>query len=132
MMYPRKRVNFSSSMFHHIAERHLVYVSANGHEMPMYVAVGQPYFPAQAEEMKSKAGCLVLTCDDPDLATELHGDDEMEALVAALEYLELFLINVVQVGGGSLRTVAGAPFDASGSPLLRASRALLSKKRASG
>jgi hypothetical protein len=115
------------SRFMPIAARDLVLVRADGYQMPVYVAVGAPYSPAKADEMKQYAGCLVLTCDEPDLATEIYGADEMEALIAALEFIESFLRRLVVESGGQLRGSDGHPFDPAGSTLLKESRQLQSR-----
>ncbi len=74
------------------------------------------------------AGCEVLTYDDPDLATEVCGRDEMEALSVALNFLELYLINVVEKTSGKLRNADGSPVDPLGSIFLKESRAIVAKK----
>jgi hypothetical protein len=121
-----------SKSFRPVAVRELVHVSKDGYELPVYLAVSAPYFPAETEGMEAYAGCLVQTCDDPDLAVEMFGADEMEALLAGLEYIELFLANVLKVGdGGELRTTSGQPFDPSGSVLLKESRRRRANRRTS-
>lgn len=107
-----------------IASRQLVFVGPDSYEMPVHVAIGAPYTPARAEELKGYAGCLVLTTDDPALATEVFGADEMEALIAGLEFIESFLTKLAAMGGGRLTTVDGKPFDPAGSVLLKQSREL--------
>lgn len=102
-----------------IAERDLIFVGSDGHQTSIHVAVGAPYANAITAGMEKYAGCLVLTCDDPELTTEMFGEDEMEALVAALEFIESFLQNLVRVYGGKLTTPDGAPFDPAGSVLLK-------------
>ena len=98
--------------------------------MPIHVAIGAPYAEAEAEEAKGRAGCLVLTCDDPDLTTEITGADEMEALLAGLEFLQSFLVNLESIGGGKLKALDGSPFDPNGSILLQESRAIQARKNA--
>jgi hypothetical protein len=111
-----------------IAERDLILVGSDGYEMPVHVAVGAPYEPADAKEMEGYAGCQVLACDDSRLATEVLGADKMEALVAALEFIESFLKQMVVEAGGPLKTIEGQHFDPSGSALLKASRRLQSRR----
>lgn len=105
-----------------IAERDLIFFGFDGHQIPIHVAVGAPYANAKTKGMEKYAGCLVLTCEDPELATEMFGEDEMEALVAALEFIELFLRNLVRVHEGKLTTPNGTPFDPAGSMLLQECR----------
>jgi hypothetical protein len=112
-----------------IASRDLIFVGPDGYEMPIHVAISAPYAEAVAQEMKGQAACLVLTCDDPDLATEITGADEMEALLAGLEFLQSFLVNLATTGKGSLKTVDGLPFDHDGSIQLQEFRAIQARKR---
>lgn len=111
-----------------IAERDLIFVGSDGYQMPIHVAVGAPYSNARTEGMEKYAACLVLTCDDPELTTEMFGGDEMEALVAALEFIESFLQNLVRVYDGKLTTPDGTPFDPAGSMLLQETRKRASRK----
>ncbi|MCW7541277.1 hypothetical protein OOT46_26045 [Aquabacterium sp. A7-Y] len=107
-----------------VASRDLIFVGPDQYEMSVHVAIGAPYTPAQAEDMKGYAGCLVLTCDDPTLATEIHGADEMEALMAGLDFIESFLKRLAVEGKGRLKTLDGLPFDPNGSALLQQQREL--------
>jgi hypothetical protein len=113
-----------------IASRNLIFVGPTGYEMPIHVAISAPYAEAKAEEAKGRAGCLVVTCDDPDLTTEITGADEMEALLAGLEFLQSFLVNLESIGGGKLKALDGSPFDPNGSILLQESRAIQARKNA--
>lgn len=113
-----------------IAARNLIFIGPDGHEMPIHVAISAPYAEAKAEEARGEAGCLVLTCDDADLATEITGVDEMEALLAGLEFLQSFLVNLESMSGGTLKALDGSPFDANGSILLQESRAIQARKNA--
>jgi hypothetical protein len=113
-----------------IATRNLIFVGPTGYEMPIHIAISAPYAEAKAEEAKGEAGCLVLTCDDPDLTTEITGADEMEALLAGLEFLQSFLVNLESIGGGKLKALDGSPFDPNGSILLQESRAIQARKTA--
>ncbi|CAN7442273.1 hypothetical protein LJR118_002928 [Acidovorax sp. LjRoot118] len=108
-------------------ERDLIFVGSDGYQMPIHVAVGAPYANARTEGMEKYAACLFLTCDDPELTTEIFGGDEMEALAAALEFIESFLQKLVRVYGGKLTTPDGTPFDPAGSMLLKESRRLASR-----
>lgn len=112
-----------------IASRSLIFIGPDGYEMPIHVAISAPCAEAKAEEAKGEAGCLVLTCDDPDLATEITGVDEMEALLAGLEFLQSFLVNLEAIGGGALKALDGSTFDANGSILLQESRAIQARKK---
>jgi len=116
--------------FSAIASRDLLFVSQDGVKRPMHVAVGRPYFPAEEPEMRMQnyAGCKVLTCDDPDLAVEVIGADQMEALSAALEYLTLFLRKLSQESGGELLNQNGTRFDPDGSPFFRQFRKFNERK----
>ena len=119
----------SAARFVSIASRDLIFVGPAGYEMPIHVAIGAPYAEAKAEEAKGEAGCLVLTCDDPDLTTEITGADEMEALLAGLEFLQSFLVNLESIGG-KLKAVDGSPFDPNGSILLQEFRAIQARRNA--
>jgi hypothetical protein len=110
-----------------MAQRDLILVRPDGYQMPIHVAVGAPYAKATSEGMEDHAACLVLTCDEPDLATEVFGQDEMEALTAGLEFIETFLTNLTD-DGGKLTSPDGAPFDPSGSILLKESRKLSARR----
>lgn len=116
--------------FFPIASRNLIFVGPTGYEMPIHVAISAPYAEAEAEEAKGRAGCLVLTCDDPDLTTEITGSDEMEALLAGLEFLQSFPVNLESIGGGRLKALDGSPFGPNGSILLQESRAIQVRKNA--
>lgn len=102
-----------------IAERHLVFVGPDLRESPLDVAIGPPYRPAMEEAMRAYAACLVWTNDDPALFTEVFGADEMEALIAGLEFIERHLTMHVTLGGGVLKTIEGNAFDPAGSFLLQ-------------
>ncbi|SHN36831.1 hypothetical protein [Rhizobacter sp. OV335] len=120
----------SAARFVSLASRDLIFVGPDGYEMPIHVAISAPYADAKAEEAKGEAGCLVLTCDDPDLTTEITGADEMEALLAGREFLQSFLVNLESIGGGKLKALDGSPFDPNGSILLQESRAIQARKNA--
>jgi hypothetical protein len=96
--------------------------------MPIHVAIGAPYRPATMPGLQDQAGCLVLTCDDPDLATEICGFDELEALAAALSFLQLYLIKITEETSGKLTMMDGSPVDPSGSMFLRQMREFLRRK----
>ena len=114
--------------FSPIASRTLVFVGANDSKAELYIAIGAPYFPARTEGMEQMAACQVLTCNEPSLATEVFGIDEMEALMAALEFLELFLVSLVKKkGGGRLTLDDGSPYDPAGSILLKESRLIAAR-----
>lgn len=115
--------------FSPVTERKLVLVRPDGYESEIYVAVGSPYTQAAAPEMAKYAACQILTCDDKDLTTEVYGQDPLEALVAALEFIELFLYRLVENTRGELRYPDGRSFDPKGSILLQQSRIYLQKKR---
>lgn len=102
-----------------IASRDLIFVNADKFETPIHVAIGAPYAPALADEAKHYAGCMVLTCEDPELATEVFGIDEFEALEVALSFLRLFLSKLAATEGGELLNKDRSKFDPEGSPLLK-------------
>ena len=111
-----------------IASRDLTFIGSDGFRMSIHVAISAPYMPADTEGMEQLAACQVLTCSDPTLATEVFGADKVEALVAGLEFLELFLVNLVRTsGGGQLVLGDGSVFDPAGSILLKESRRLAAK-----
>ncbi len=114
--------------FKQIASRQLIFVSAAQHRMEVFIAIGEPYRPARTPGMAELAACQVLTCDDPALASEVTGRDEMEALAAAVEFLDLFLINTIrQSGGGALFQPDGTVYDPSGSVQLREFRRIAAR-----
>jgi hypothetical protein len=115
--------------FSPVTERRLILVRPDGYESEIYVAVGSPYTQAAAPEMAEYAACQILTCDDTDLTTEVYGKDSLEALVAALEFIELFLFRLIENTRGELRYPDGRSFDPRGSVLLQQSRHYLQKKR---
>jgi hypothetical protein len=96
--------------------------------MPIYVAISAPYRPASLRGAQDQAGCLVLTCDDPNLATEISGFDELEALAAAVSFLQLYLIKITEETGGQLKTTGGSPVDPSGSIFLQQMREFVRRK----
>jgi hypothetical protein len=111
-----------------IASRDLIFVGPDEFRMSIHVAISAPYKPADAEGMEKLAACQVLTCDEPTLATEVFGSDEIEALIAGLEFLEFFLVNLAKSsGGGQLFLEDGSVFDPAGSILLKESRRLALK-----
>jgi hypothetical protein len=114
--------------FKAIASRDLILVMPDGFEKPIHVAIGAPYKPAQSEGMEQYAACLVLACDEPSLATESFGADELEALIAGVQFIESFLLALVDKSGGHLKMPDGAPFDPRGSILLRETRRLQAKR----
>jgi hypothetical protein len=100
-----------------IAERDLIFTNSDGYESAIHVAISAPYKPAQDDAMKEHAGCLVLTCEEEELAAEVFGIDEMEALNAGLEFLRTFLSQLVKQG--TVTYADGSAFHPDGSPLLR-------------
>jgi hypothetical protein len=114
--------------FEPIASRDLLLVRADGMEIPIHVAIGAPYPLVRVEGSECSAGCLVLTCDDPDLASEVVGSDLMEALAVALSFLELYLIKIVEETDGVLQNADGSAFRPDGSIFLREARRFVSRK----
>jgi hypothetical protein len=113
--------------FNAIASRDFVIVKPDGSKIPVHVAIGAPYRPAKHARAGNKVGCLVLTCDDPDLATEIWGSDEMDVVAIALALIDIHLIQMIKETGGELQNLAGAPVDPSGSEALKETRAILRK-----
>jgi|GEM_PF-3213455 len=111
-----------------IASRDLLLVAPDGHATRIHVAIGAPYAAAVCPTLKGSAACQVLTSANPDLVTEIPGADPMEALLAGLEFLQAFLLNLVSVGGGTLTSADGSSFEPGGSPLLQEFRALQARK----
>lgn len=97
--------------FRPLVSRTLMLVRPGGVDVPVHVAVGAPYRPATGKGLEDQAGCLVLTCDDPDLSVEVSGFDEFEALVSAVSFLQQFLIKITDEMGGRLQTLDGRPVD---------------------
>ncbi len=99
----------------------------DGTTVAIHVALGAPYRPAMLDG--NYAGCQVLTCDDPDLSSEVIGRDEMDALAVALEFLELYLIKIVEETHGRLSELDGTPIDPRGSGILLHARKFVANKR---
>jgi hypothetical protein len=85
--------------FNAIASRDFVIVKPDGSKIPVHVAIGAPYRPAKHARAGNKVGCLVLTCDDPDLATEIWGSDEMDVVAIALALIDIHLIQMIKETG---------------------------------
>lgn len=121
-------MNPSPPPFQPMVSRSLKLIRPDGIDIPIYVAAGIPYRPAIMKGFEDQAGCLVLTCDDPDLTTEVCGFDEFEALAAAVSSLQLYLVKIVEETGGQLQTLDGRPVDPIGSVFLRQMQEFVSRK----
>ena len=105
----------NSANFRPLVTRDLVLVAPNGKESAVRVAVSEPYTPPATKFEGVNSACLVLTCDDPKLAFEVHGFDEWEALYAAMRAVDLYLVELVREKKSRLKYEDGTDFLVQGS-----------------
>jgi hypothetical protein len=94
-----------------IARRDLKFSTSPTVALDVILALSAPYRPAKTPMGSGNAACMVLTCDDPDLAIEVSGNDEFEALEMALIHLEKFLDTLSSDKRGKLLNQDGTPFE---------------------
>jgi len=95
-----------------IARRDLKFVTSPTFALDVIVALSAPYRPLKTPIAGANAACMVLTCDDPELAIEISGADEFEALQMALIHLEKFLDTLCADKTGRLLNSDGTTFEA--------------------
>lgn len=101
-----------------IARRDLKYSSPT-HSLDVVLAISAPYRPPKTPLAAGKtAACMVQDCDDPTLALEIGGDDELEALEMGLMHLEKFIEALSSDKTGKLLNQDGTPFEAKNASLM--------------
>ena len=95
-----------------IARRDLKYVSQT-RSIDIVLAISAPYRPPQTPTAAGKvAACMIQDSDDPNLALEIGGQDEFEALEMAIIHLETFIRTLTSDKAGKLLNRDGTPFEA--------------------
>lgn len=94
-----------------VARRHLKFRTSKAFTRDVILAISLPYRPPKTPTGVGPAACMVLTCDDPELAIEVSGKDELEALQMALLHIERFLDVLAADSSGKLLNKDGTPFE---------------------
>jgi hypothetical protein len=115
-------------IFRKLVEREFLYTTKDGTSTKIYVAISKPYKIADSSLDDVKAGCQFLLCDDPDLATEVPGTDEWEALHGAICTVEFYLLELSRRKGVTLTYLDGSKYGL-GSPMILQLEEQISRKR---
>jgi hypothetical protein len=101
-----------------IARRDLKYASPT-HSFDIVLAISAPYRPPKTPSAAGMtAACMIQDCDDPGLALEIGGNDELEALQLGLMHLEKFIEVLSAEKTGKLLNQDGTPFEAKNASLM--------------
>ena len=95
-----------------IARRDLKCVSPT-RSIDIVLAISAPYRPPRTPAAAGAiAACMVQDSNDPNLALEIGGQDEFEALEMAIIHLETFIQRLASNKAGKLLNPDGTPFEA--------------------